>query len=75
VASLYISGIDAMRVSLVSYQDSNRVYTNQASNFVTMNAAIGPVIGQVVRISGAAGGWRGGTITSDWTSWTGEACG
>jgi hypothetical protein len=75
VASLYTSGIDAMRVSLVQYQDSNRVYTNQASNFVTMNAAIGPVIGQVVRISGAAGGWRGGTITSDWTSWTGEACG
>lgn len=64
-----------MRVSLVQYQDSNRVFTNQASNFVTMNAAIGPWIGQVVRISGANGGWRGGTNTSDWTAWTSETCG
>jgi streptogrisin C len=67
LSSVYLSGTDAMRVSLVQNQDSNRVYTNQASNFVTMNAAIWPVIGQVVRLSGSQGGWRGGT--------TGEACG
>ena len=74
-SSLYLYGTDAMRVSLVAYQDSNRVYTNSAANYVTMNAAIWPVIGQVVRVSGANGGWRGGTITSDWTSWTSDTCG
>ena len=73
--SIYLSGIDAMRVSLVQYQDSNRVYTNAASNYVTMDSTGYPATGMVVSISGQNGGYRSGTTTSEYMSWTSSTCG